>query len=93
MTVFERILEYIGLKQEEESGVLLNSQNVHSWPTNGKIEYRNVSMKYGSSDEAKMVLKNISFISEGGLKCGIVGRTGSGKSSLLAVIYIYIYIY
>lgn len=48
----------------------------------GKIEFRNVTFSYG--DEA--VLNNISFCVEPGTKVGIIGPTGSGKTSLVRLL-------
>jgi len=55
------------------------------WPTRGALEFRNVVMAY----RAKLppVLKQCSFIIDGGQRVGICGRTGSGKSSLLAALF------
>ncbi|KAH8200433.1 hypothetical protein TruAng_005396 [Truncatella angustata] len=50
-----------------------------SWPSQGAIEFKNVFASY--SVGASPVLKDVTFSIEGGEKLGIVGRTGSGKSS------------
>ncbi|KAJ3208864.1 Multidrug resistance-associated protein 1 [Dinochytrium kinnereticum] len=55
-----------------------------SWPQKGRIEFENVEMRY--RDELPLVLKGISFSIEAGEKCGIVGRTGAGKSSILIAL-------
>lgn len=49
-----------------------------------EIEFKNVSFKYHEHSEE--VLKNISFCIEQGQKVGIIGGTGSGKSSLISLI-------
>ncbi len=50
----------------------------------GKVEFRNVSLRYpGSGAEA---LQNISFAAEPGQTIGIIGGTGSGKTSLVNLI-------
>ena len=48
------------------------------------ISYQNVSMKYKSSSEES--LENISFDVEKGKTIGIIGGTGSGKSSLISLL-------
>lgn len=53
--------------------------------TNGDIEFRNVSFKYYKSREDN-VLTDISFSVRGGETVGIVGITGSGKTSLVQLI-------
>ncbi|KAJ2791092.1 ATP-binding cassette glutathione S-conjugate transporter ycf1 [Coemansia linderi] len=55
------------------------------WPPNGKIEFRNFSMKYGA--DQGYALKNINLAINSGEKIGIVGRTGAGKSSLAKVLF------
>ena len=48
------------------------------------ISYQNVSMKYKSSSQES--LENISFDVEKGETIGIIGGTGSGKSSLISLL-------
>lgn len=50
----------------------------------GEIEFRNVSFKYPDSEE--YVLEKISFKVKKGETLAIVGRTGSGKSTILELI-------
>ncbi|MCC5941710.1 MAG: ABC transporter ATP-binding protein [Balneolaceae bacterium] len=50
----------------------------------GDIEFKNVSFKYPGSDE--YALKNISLKIEAGSNVAIVGRTGSGKTTLVNLI-------
>ncbi|MDE6584131.1 MAG: ABC transporter ATP-binding protein/permease [Anaeroplasmataceae bacterium] len=51
----------------------------------GKIEFQNVSFSYPDQQDVK-VLKDISLVIEGGQTIGILGSTGSGKSSLVHLI-------
>ena len=82
----ERVMEYGALKDED-------SQNPETprevppidWPAKGEIKVENVSFQY--EDRQPMVLKDISFTIKEAEKVGIVGRTGAGKSSLIAVLY------
>ena len=53
--------------------------------TDGRVEFKNVSFKYYKSREEN-VLDNISFTAEPGRILGIIGSTGSGKSSLVQLI-------
>ncbi|KAJ2053486.1 ABC transporter C member 13 [Coemansia sp. S16] len=55
------------------------------WPPNGKIEFRDFSMKYGA--DLNYALKNVNLTINPGEKVGIVGRTGAGKSSLAKVLF------
>ena len=49
----------------------------------GAVEFRNVSFGY---TDGQMVLRGISFAVEPGQTVGILGATGTGKSSLVALI-------
>lgn len=54
------------------------------WPFSGAVEITNVSARYRSDEtEQTPVIQNISLSIPAGKKCGVIGRTGSGKSSLL----------
>lgn len=48
------------------------------------VEFKNVSFRYGSSE--KYALKNVSFYAASGETIGIIGSTGSGKTSLTNLI-------
>ena len=52
---------------------------------NGEIEFKNVSFKY-KEDGNKYVLSNINLKIESGQMIGILGGTGSGKTSLVNLI-------
>ncbi|KAI0803030.1 hypothetical protein BC629DRAFT_1591129 [Irpex lacteus] len=74
----ERIQQYLTIDQEPkatDSGV-----PPAYWPGSGDLRVENLSARY-SSDGPK-VLQDISFHVKSGERVGIVGRTGSGKSSL-----------
>jgi len=50
----------------------------------GEIEFKNVSFKYPNED--KLSLKNISFKLKPGEKVGIIGRIGSGKTTIEKIL-------
>lgn len=50
----------------------------------GTIEFRNVSFAYNEGD---WVLKNVSFVARPGQRIAIVGPTGSGKSTIINLIF------
>lgn len=51
------------------------------WPKFGKIEFKRVKVRY--REGLDLVLKGVSFEAEACQKVGIVGRTGSGKSTMI----------
>lgn len=76
----ERICEVLN----EESHVK-NPKNPIYGVENGKIEFKNVNFSY-TSDQSKLCLKNINLKIESGETVGIIGGTGSGKTSLVQLI-------
>ena len=56
-----------------------------NFPQHGKIEFKNFSVKY--RPDTKIVLKNLTFTINSGEKIGVVGRTGSGKSTLCLCLF------
>lgn len=68
----ERILEYSNLESEEKSDLTITVPKL--WPEDGKIEFRQVTLKYNPNSEP--VLRNLSFTIKSQEKVGIVGRTG-----------------
>ncbi len=64
---------------------LKDSPSLYSGKVQGDIEYRHLTFAY-PDDTDSPVLKDISFKVKAGEGIGIVGRTGSGKSSLLTLL-------
>ncbi|KAL7689755.1 putative sulfonylurea receptor, AAA+ ATPase domain-containing protein [Plasmopara halstedii] len=86
MTCFERIAHYGTLDQEGSKRTPLKKETLDvTWPQRGTIDFQNVSMRY--RDDLPLVLKRVSFSIASGEKVGICGRTGSGKSSLMSVLF------
>jgi len=85
-TSVERILEYGTLPSEYKNSTNQREKPPSEWTIReGKIEFKGVCMRYG--DEDPNVLDTVSFTVEAGQKVGIVGRTGAGKSSLIAALF------
>jgi len=86
-TSIERIFEYCALPQEP-AHILPGDEKLvkkHGvWPAFGGLEFRDVTMRYRA--ELEPALNGLSFSVEAGKKLGIVGRTGSGKSSLIVTL-------
>ena len=68
----------------EEIPAVQNSVAPSTEPVKGAVEFKNVSFAYNKNTEA--VLKNISFKVEAGQTIGVIGMTGSGKSTLMKLI-------
>jgi ABC-type multidrug transport system fused ATPase/permease subunit len=65
---------------------------VEPWPRNGVVELKGVSATYDSEEQKnsdgplKLALRDIHLSIRAGEKVAICGRTGSGKSSLVALL-------
>lgn len=51
------------------------------WPDRGRIDFLNLKCRYRKNLD--LVLKGLNFTIAGGHKIGVVGRTGSGKSTIM----------
>ena len=85
MTSVERVLEYNNIEHEGSLESIPDKKPPPSWPSEGKIEFVNIFLRYFLQDPP--VLKNLSFTILPQEKVGIVGRTGAGKSSLINAIF------
>ena len=56
---------------------------VNDWPKSGEIQFQNLSLRY--EEKGSRVVKNVNAYVQGGKKVGIVGRSGSGKSTFINV--------
>ena len=78
----ERILEVI-----EEEPTLKNKENPIKEVKDGSIKFENVSFRYSDEqDEDNFALENINLDIKQGETIGIIGGTGSSKSSLVQLI-------
>lgn len=83
---FQRIKEYAEIKPEdvECDEISVDSPTgerlfLGSWPNAGRVEFSDVTARYHGGAN---ILQNISLVINPGERVGIVGRTGSGKSTL-----------
>uniref|UniRef100_A0A8H7XP05 P-loop containing nucleoside triphosphate hydrolase protein n=1 Tax=Psilocybe cubensis TaxID=181762 RepID=A0A8H7XP05_PSICU len=74
----ERVRRYLDIEHESEATEA--GKPPAAWPTSGSLEVEGLSARY--SAKGPEVLHNVSFSVKSGERIGIVGRTGSGKSSL-----------
>ncbi|XP_013611055.1 PREDICTED: ABC transporter C family member 3 [Brassica oleracea var. oleracea] len=80
----ERILQYASVPSEPPL-VLESNRPEHSWPSLGDVDIRDLQVRYAA--HMPLVLRGITCTFKGGLRTGIVGRTGSGKSTLIQTLF------
>uniref|UniRef100_A0A8C2AFS0 Cystic fibrosis transmembrane conductance regulator n=1 Tax=Cyprinus carpio TaxID=7962 RepID=A0A8C2AFS0_CYPCA len=99
MRSVDRVFKFIDLPSETPkpdkskcSDLIIENADAQadsSWPNRGHIDVQNLTVKYTEGGHA--VLKNLSFTVEGRQRVGILGRTGSGKSSLFNALLKLVY--
>ncbi|KAK9121647.1 hypothetical protein Syun_019264 [Stephania yunnanensis] len=80
----ERLKQYINIPSEALE-VIEGHRPPLSWPAFGKVEFHGLQIRYRPN--APLVLHGITCTFEGGKKIGIVGRTGSGKTTLISALF------
>ena len=81
MTKMERSLSYTKIISERPQNLPIDNELIKKhWPQKGEIKFDNFSVRYRNDTE--IVLKNVTFSLKAGEHLGIVGRTGSGKSTI-----------
>ncbi|OAQ99018.1 hypothetical protein LLEC1_01154 [Akanthomyces lecanii] len=83
-----RVREFNNTTPLEAEPVLKPGEQLpDNWPSLGRVDLTSVTAKYDPLDlAARPVLKNLSLIVQPREKVAIIGRTGSGKSSLLLAL-------
>ncbi|MFZ1705873.1 MAG: ABC transporter ATP-binding protein [Saprospiraceae bacterium] len=64
---------------------VINNQNQEEYSLPGKVEFKNVTYIY--PDSGVKALDNVSFTLEAGQKMAILGKTASGKTTLVDLIF------
>ncbi|XP_065862557.1 ABC transporter C family member 3-like [Euphorbia lathyris] len=80
----ERILQYMSIPSEPPL-VIDENRPDGSWPWNGEVIIENLQVRY--APHLPLVLRGLTCTFSGGKKTGIVGRTGSGKSTLIQALF------
>ncbi|XP_047061267.1 ABC transporter C family member 3-like [Lolium rigidum] len=80
----ERILQYISTPEEPPLS-MSGDKFPHNWPSEGEIQLHNIHLRY--APQLPFVLKGLTVTFPGAMKTGIVGRTGSGKSTLIQALF------
>jgi ATP-binding cassette subfamily C (CFTR/MRP) protein 1 len=84
MSSVERIEEFSVLPSEA-AAYLPDVDPPAAWPKRGGIKFDNIVLRY--RPDLDVVLRGVSAEIRGGEKIGIIGRTGSGKSSLMVALF------
>lgn len=74
----ERINEFLNIKP------IVKNESQEDFSFNGHVEFRNVSYTYPNS--GIKAIDDVSFVLNSSERIGVIGRTGSGKSTLIKLI-------
>lgn len=83
ITSIERVRDASGLPQENawETDDSINLDP--AWPTKGELVFDSVCMRYRK--DLPLALDSVNFKLTPGTRCGVIGRTGSGKTKKIPV--------
>lgn len=79
-----RLREFLQTTESEHEAQEINPVR-HGWPENGEVEFHSFNASYAKDSD--LILKDISLKVRLGERLGICGRSGSGKSSMLASLF------
>ncbi|KAJ0601524.1 putative ABC-type xenobiotic transporter [Helianthus annuus] len=80
----ERIFQYSSIPSEPPL-VIESNRPDDQWPSQGEVDIRHLQVRY--APHMPIVLRGLTCTFSGGKKTGIVGRTGSGKSTLIQTLF------
>lgn len=84
MVSVERIKQFSSIPSEA-AWEIQDCRSPPNWPSHGNVELKDLQVRYRPN--TPLVLKGITLSIQGGEKIGVVGRTGSGKSTLIQVLF------
>ncbi|OTA99800.1 hypothetical protein M426DRAFT_268815 [Hypoxylon sp. CI-4A] len=79
---FQRVAEYTEIEPEAspDEEALKAKEVPAAWPTTGNIKFQNVTARY--LEDGPDILRDVTFRARPGQRVAIIGRTGSGKSTI-----------
>ncbi|KAJ4831189.1 ATP-binding cassette sub- C member 8 [Turnera subulata] len=80
----ERIKQFMHIPPEPPA-VVEDKRPPSAWPFSGRIELQQLKIRYRPN--APLVLKGINCTFREGTRVGVVGRTGSGKTTLISALF------
>jgi ABC-type multidrug transport system fused ATPase/permease subunit len=95
---FDRVKEYAAVEPEDamdhvwkegENDTPVRPQDriiPEDWPRTGSVEFRNVTVRY--EVDGPNILTDVNLKFDAGQRVAVVGRTGSGKSTVSTIIYL-----
>lgn len=84
MISVERILQYMTIPSEAPL-IIQENRPDSSWPSRGEIDIHNLQVRY--APHLPLILHGVTCTFPAKMKIGIVGRTGSGKSTLIQALF------
>ncbi|CAJ1954764.1 unnamed protein product [Cylindrotheca closterium] len=85
ITAIERVDAMADLPREKPMKTAKEFEVDQEWPRTGSVSFEGVSMRYRKG--LPCALNDLSFQIPAGKTCGVVGRTGAGKSSLTVALF------
>ena len=82
---YKSIFDTLDTKIQISPFKTINSLKASAKDIIGNIEFKNVSFSYPTKPD-QLILNNLSFVINAGQKVGLVGLSGSGKSSIIQLI-------
>lgn len=83
MIAVERVNQYINEIPQETTYYV--TEPPFGWPSQGVVNFKGVSLKY--RDHLQPSIRGVTFETRPAEKIGVVGRTGSGKTSIITALF------
>ncbi|KAI3900073.1 hypothetical protein MKW98_000973 [Papaver atlanticum] len=80
----ERIKQFMHIPSEPPA-IVDDKRPPPSWPSKGRIDLEDLKIRYRPN--APLVIKGITCTFKEGARVGVVGRTGSGKTTLISALF------